>query len=190
MRHRKASSAAFVVLIGATAALLSASNAPAKPGKGHDNSESRVQKGYAIAPVSLNLEGKNRAQVGMGSYLVNAVGSCNDCHSCPSFAPGHNPYSGGDGAINSANYLAGGVAFGPFVSANITPDVTGKPAGFTREQFIQTIRTGHAADDGHPLFVMPWPILRNMNDRDLSAIYEYLSALPHAEPGTCGGAGE
>jgi hypothetical protein len=37
---------------------------------------------------------------------------------------------------------------------------------------------------------MPWPILRNMNDRDLSAIYEYLSALPHAEPGTCGGAGE
>jgi hypothetical protein len=29
-----------------------------------------------------------------------------------------------------------------------------------------------------------------MNDRDLTAIYEYLRSIPHAEAGTCGGAGE
>src|SRR5215813_9228289 len=186
---RRVMSAVCVVLVGAAAWLLSGTSAPAKNAKS-DNSQSRVQRGLAIAPVHLNLEGKNRAMVGMGSYLVNAVGGCNDCHSCPSYAPGHNPFQGGDGAINATNYLAGGVAFGPFVSANLTPDDSGKPAGFTREEFIQTIRSGHDAHDDHLLFVMPWPVFRNMNDRDLSSIYEYLSSIPHAEPRTCGGAGE
>jgi hypothetical protein len=126
----------------------------------------------------------------MGSYLVNAVGACANCHSCPTYTPGHNPEQGGDGEFNGANYLAGGVAFGPFISANITPDASGNPAGLTLAEFIETIRSGHDARDGHLLFVMPWPVLRNMNNRDLTAIYEYLRSVPHAEPGTCGGPGE
>ena len=28
------------------------------------------------------------------------------------------------------------------------------------------------------LQVMPWPVYRNMSDRDLRAIYEYLRAIP------------
>lgn len=153
--------------------------------------DSRIQRGFEIAPVPLDLQGKNRAMVGLGSYIVNAVASCNDCHSCPSFAPGHNPYAGGDGKINSANYLAGGVPFGPFTSRNITPDSTGMPAGLTAEEFVSVIRTGHDPDNpGQLLFVMPWPILRNMTDRDLLSVYEYLRSIPHAEPGECGGAGE
>jgi hypothetical protein len=49
------------------------------------------------------------------------------------------------------------------------------------DEFIQTIRTGkHVHDAGEPLVVMPWPIYRNMVDRDLDAIYEYLSSIPHA----------
>jgi hypothetical protein len=155
---------------------------------------SRVKQGFKIAPVPLNLKHKNRAWVGEGSYLVNAVGSCNDCHTCPSYAPDtlthtNNPYAGGPGLLNTNNYLAGGVAFGPFVSANLTPDQTGKPAGMTRDEFIQTLRTGQHM--GETLQVMPWPILRNMTDRDLRSIYEYLSAIPHAEPGTnCTGPGQ
>src|SRR5215467_261417 len=43
--------------------------------------ESRIRRGFEIAPVPLNLEGKNRALVGLGSYIVNAVGDCNGCHS-------------------------------------------------------------------------------------------------------------
>jgi len=192
MVNKKLVSAACVALVGSAAWLFSGTATTAKNEKpdGSDSTASRVQKGLEIAPVPLNLEGKSRAQVGMGSYLVNAVGLCADCHSCPTYTPGQNPYQGGDGSINPANYLAGGVAFGPFISANLTPDASGNPAGFTREEFIRTIRTGHDAHDDHLLFVMPWPILRNMNDRDLSAIYTYLSSIPHAEPGTCGGAGE
>ena len=96
-----------------------------------DDRDGRIQQGFRIAPVPLDLRGKNRALVGLGSYLVNAVGSCNDCHTCPSYKPGHNPYGppfgppgGGDGQINSANYLAGGTAFNPpgVTSANLTPN--------------------------------------------------------------------
>jgi hypothetical protein len=50
-----------------------------------DDSESaRIKVGYRIAPVALNLRGKNRALVGLGSYIVNAQGGCNDCHTYPS----------------------------------------------------------------------------------------------------------
>ena len=37
-----------------------------------DRNESRILRGFEIAPVPLNLEGKNRALVGLGSYIVNA----------------------------------------------------------------------------------------------------------------------
>ena len=32
------------------------------------------------------------------------------------------------------------------------------------------------------LQVMPWPNYQDMRRRDLTAIYAYLSALPHADP--------
>ncbi|HXG94571.1 MAG TPA: cytochrome C [Blastocatellia bacterium] len=159
--------------------------------KGLGNQEAkRIQKGFEIAPVPLNLKGKDRNLVGLGSYIVNAQAACNDCHTCPSYASGHNPFQGGDGQINAANYLAGGVPFGPIVSANITPDETGKPAGLTFEEYLELIRTGRDPEDGHILQVMPWPIFRNMNDHDIRAIYEYLSSIPHAEPGACSGPGQ
>ena len=62
---------------------------------------------------------------------MNAVGGCNDCHSCPSYTPNDNPYvlGGSRGSVNVANFLAGGVHFGPvIVSPNLTPDVNGKAA--------------------------------------------------------------
>ena len=148
-----------------------------------DAGQSRIQRGYQLAPVPLNLRGKNRELVGLGSYIVNAQGACNDCHTCPPFTPDHDPYTGGDGVPNAANYLAGGTPFGPFVSRNITPDASGKPAGLTRDEFIELMRTGHDPDNpGELLQVMPWPVYGKMVRQDLKAVYEYLSAIPHAEP--------
>src|SRR5512136_1374727 len=72
--------------------------------KDRDNSVipgSQVKQGFEIAPVHLNLQHKNRALVGLGSYIVNAQAGCNDCHTCPSYLPGHSPYTGGDGRINA-----------------------------------------------------------------------------------------
>jgi hypothetical protein len=158
-------------------------------------SSSKVNRGFEIAPVPLNLKRKNRSLIGNGSYIVNAVAGCNDCHTCPSYTPGNDPYSGQQGQVNSTNYLAGGVKFGPFTADNITPDANGLPAGMTLDDFVNSIRTGHEFHTVPPpispiVQVMPWPAYRYMTDGDLRAIYEYLRAIPHAEPGTCSGAGD
>lgn len=130
-------------------------------------------------PIKLNLAGKNPDQVYLGSYIVNAQGACADCHSCPTYAEGHDPYKGEPKQFNTAGYLSGGRAFGPFTSANITPDSTGKPAGITLAQFKNLLRTGH---DPHApeniLQVMPWPIYGMMSDHDLDAVYTYLKSIP------------
>jgi len=54
------------------------------------------------------------------------------------------------------------------------------------EEFLGIMRTGIDPDQAHPQFgpflqVMPWPAFQNMTDRDLRAIYEYLSAIPCIE---------
>jgi hypothetical protein len=157
----------------------------------NDEMKSKIQRGFALAPVPLNLKGKDPALVGLGSYIVNAQAGCNDCHSCPSYKPGHSPFEGGDGQLDSDHYLAGGVPFpaGPVTlySRNITPDASGKPAGLSFEDFLKVIQTGVDPESSSKelLQVMPWPVYRNMSTRELRAIYEFLSAIPSATPGGC-----
>ena len=148
---------------------------------------SKIQIGYAIAPVPLDLKGKNRGLVGLGSYIVNGAGTCSGCHTSPPFVEGGDPFLGQPTQVNASNYLSGGTAFGPFVSRNLTPNRLGRPAGFTLAQFIEVIRTGKDLKNIAPpvpspevnlLQVMPWPEYREMSDRDLTAIYEYLTAIP------------
>ncbi|HXU28996.1 MAG TPA: cytochrome C [Thermoanaerobaculia bacterium] len=148
-----------------------------------DPETQRIVRGFLIAPVPLNLRGKDRALVGLGSYIVNAQAGCNDCHTNPSYAPGHDPYLGEPKQINVERYLAGGREFGPVVSDNITPDEDGKPAGLTFQEFRTLIRTGHEPGEDEILQVMPWPIFKEMKDHDLQAIYEYLRSIPHIDGG-------
>ena len=176
----------------------------------NDRNESKVRKGFQIAPVPLNLKGKDNELVGLGSYIVNAQGDCNGCHSAgpqTEFLPGGNPFFGQPQKINPATYLGGGRDFGPYpgpnssvhiISRNLTPDKTGRAeGGETFAEFLHIIRTGEDVDHLHPtcsatvttnclpppfkgelLQIMPWNIYRNMTNRDLRAIYEYLSAVP------------
>jgi hypothetical protein len=111
--------------------------------------------------VPLDLAGKNRRLVGLGSYLVNAVGDCNGCHSDGTqteYAKGGNPYFGQKPAIvNPKTYLGGGRDFGQFpgpgpfphiISRNLTPDKTGRAeGGNTFAQFKAIIRTGIDTDN-------------------------------------------
>ena len=149
---------------------------------------SRVQQGLAIAPLPLNLQGRNVALVGLGSYIVNAQADCNGCHTVnfDPFLPGGDPFLGEMEMIDPAKYLVGGSPFGPFITRNLRLDpLNGLPAGLTFEEFLLVLRTGtdlHDADHPIPgtpiLQAMPWPFFRNMTDHDIRAIYEYLSALP------------
>ena len=154
----------------------------------------QILRGFQLTPVPLNVRGKNLALVGLGSYIVNGQGACNDCHTAPSFVDGHDPFLGQRERINAARYLAGGTPFGPPgdpntpVSRNLTPRAsTGLPAGLTWEQFRQTLRTGAdlkhrppfvPSEDRDRLQVMPWPVYGKMLDRDLRAVYEFLRAIP------------
>jgi hypothetical protein len=155
---------------------------------------SRIIRGFQIAPVPLNLHGKNLALVGLGSYIVNAQGGCNDCHTSPPYAEGGDPFLGERTKVNAARYLAGGTPFGdptnpdtPF-SRNLTPRASsGLPAGLTWQQFLQVFRTGADLKHRRPfvpsaerdlLQVMPWPVYGDMTDRDLRAMYEYLRSIP------------
>jgi len=131
-----------------------------------DNSdlEAKIQIGFQIAPVKLNLTGKDPTLVGLGSYIVNAENDCNACHNsgtAPNFEylPGANPYANQRKVLNPATYLGGGQNFGPvgppptpdIVTRNLTPDKTGRPeGGHTFEQFRQIIRTGKDFDRLHP----------------------------------------
>jgi hypothetical protein len=139
-----------------------------------DNTDSRIQIGYNIAPVRLNTRGLNPALVGIGSYIVNAQADCNGCHNSPDlggeWADGHNPYFGQPRMVNAKGYLGGGMQFGPFpgqgiggvgplmvYSRNLTPGCDSAPCanplpegGHTLQDFITILRTGHDFDLAHP----------------------------------------
>lgn len=155
----------------------------------------RVQAGKDIirkfVPVKLNLKGKDPSSVYLGSYIVNAQSACANCHSCPTYKPGSNPYNGEPKLFNTTSYLAGGVRVRgggvEAVSANLTQvAANGRPAGLTRTAFVKLLRTGHDPDvPGELIPVMPWPIFGMMTDTDLNAVYDFLSAIPPAKtPGT------
>lgn len=127
-----------------------------------DESDSRIRRGFEIAPVHLNMEGLNPALVGLGSYIVNTEG-CDDCHSAgpqTQYARGGNPFFGQPETINPATYLGGGRDFGTvsgppsphIISRNLTPSTkTGLPEGdHTFDEFLTVLRTGKDFDHLHP----------------------------------------
>jgi hypothetical protein len=194
-----------------------------------DDTNSKIKIGFAIAPVPLNLAGRNKALVGYGSYIVNAVGDCNGCHTAggpPNFnyAAGGNPYFNQPQVVDPTVYLSGGMDFGPvgtptgpksypgpdIITRNLTPNKDGVPeGGWSLSEFKEILRHGLDFDHIHPtctpdqiteinngatpvciptspgntadgdlLQVMPWPTFSHMTDKDIEAIYEYLSAIP------------
>jgi hypothetical protein len=128
-----------------------------------EDSDPRIRRGFEIAPVPLNLDDKDCALVGLGSYLVNLAG-CNDCHDNgpqQQFLRGGNPFFGQKPKqINPSTYLGGGRNFGMtsgppspnIISRNLTPSTrTGLPEGdHTFEEFLEILRTGKDFDHLHP----------------------------------------
>jgi len=126
------------------------------------------------------LRPEERAKVGRGSYLVNAIADCNACHTAP--PGGLIPETVN---VNTVAYLAGGVdigsffGLGPLFSRNLTPH-PGTGLFLTEEQFVETIRFG--ADFRRPggsLRVLPhFPVEFHLALDDLKAIYAYLRTIP------------
>ena len=154
-----------LVVVGVTGTMLiRAPQVLAHDSDDHGNKESKIQQGFAIAPVPLNLNGKDRELVGLGSYIVNALADCNGCHTNnpqTEFTPSGNPYLlppvfSGNQAVNPATYLGGGNDMAQLgnvhiLSRNLTPDKSGLPiGGRTFDEFEKIIRTGVDLDHLHP----------------------------------------
>lgn len=88
------------------------------------------------------------------------------------------------------------------ISRNLTPDKNGRPAGRTLAEFTLLMKTGLDPDhfhlncgtpgvpanncvslpvNGALLQVMPWAFFQSMTDRQITAIYTYLSVIPCLE---------
>lgn len=120
------------------------------------------------------------------------------------------PYFSGKKQVDATVYLGGNQFLGTLgpgpngqiISRNLTPDKTGQPEGHSLSDFILIMKTGVDLDHVHPscsasitnnclappingalLQVMPWSAFQDMTDRQLTAIYTYLSAIPCLEGG-------
>jgi mono/diheme cytochrome c family protein len=139
-------------------------------------------------------------QVKRGEYLVT-TSLCHDCHTPLVMTPngpepdtkralsGHpqnlivkapatlsEPWT----AAASSTLTAWSGPWGVSFSANLTPDSeTGVLQDFTEQQFIQTLRTGRHQGQGRPILPpMPWPLIGQMTDDDLKAVFAYLRQIP------------
>ena len=106
---------------------------------------------FALAPA----EGETPEY---GEYLVT-IGQCRACH---------------------GSELAGGqVNKSAPIGPNLTPG--GELGVWSKEGFIETLRTG-TTPHGHQLDTfMPWKFFRNMSDTELRAVWAYLQSQPELE---------
>ena len=177
---RLSTGVAFLTIAAGTLIVTSLRSEAANDNNPTQDEKLKIQIGQHIVPVTLKLAGKNTDTVYLGSYLVNAIG-CSDCHTNPQYVG--NPFAGDPIQINAAGYMGGGRSFGPgVISRNVTPDAAGQPAGMSYSDFTQAMRNGVDFDHVHPLLqTMPWPRFRSLTDRDMQAIYTYLSTIPCLE---------
>lgn len=147
------------------------SNGRGKEQNNGDTEEQKVQIGFRVNQATLNLVGRDRTLVGLGSFIVNVQAECNGCHSAgpqTEFAAGGSPYLFNPPstvvhqteAVNPATFLGGGRDFGVYpggpvsvniYSRNLTPNNTGRPVGgLSYPEFALTMQTGRDLDLVHP----------------------------------------
>jgi hypothetical protein len=181
MAHKKIVRVAAAVSAVGFIALIGMQLSPTHVHADDENSNKElVEIGLRIAPDFINMAGKDRNLVGLGSFIVHAQADCNGCHgSDPAneYLPAHNPFflppNNYPVKYNQATYLNGGQNFGPagpgivknansplyagpglgpnIITRNLTPDYTGNPeGGHDLGSFINIMRTGHDYDRLHP----------------------------------------
>jgi len=141
------------------------------------------------------------ATLARGKYLVT-FGGCHDCHTpklmtdkgpaldtkrllsgfpssdkIPAVPEGVlGPKSWGGLFTNDLTGWAGpwGVSF----ASNLTSDKETGIGAWTEKAFLQVLRTGKTAGGRPILPPMPWESIRQASDRDLKAMFAYITSLP------------
>jgi mono/diheme cytochrome c family protein len=87
---------------------------------------------------------------------------------------GKSPWVWAGAGTNTAFAGPWGVTY----AANLTPDTATGLGGWSEQQFVATMRTGHQLGTGRPIMPpMPWTNLQHMNDEDLRAVFAYLRVI-------------
>ncbi len=109
-----------------------------------------------------------------GKYLV-AIAGCRNCHT---------PMERGE-FIDDLNYAGGtqiSIEGKSVYSANITPDIETGIGRWTKDDFLSRFQQYKnkviKVKPGEFNTPMPWTSYAGMNDKDLSAIYDYLKTVP------------
>jgi mono/diheme cytochrome c family protein len=155
----------------------------------------------AAAPVPAEERTKQELLT-LGEHLVNTSG-CHDCHTpmkmgsngpepdMSRMLSGHpaamklppppapsGPWLVSIAATNTAYSGPWGISY----TANLTPDMETGLGSWSRDTFIQTIRSGRHLGRGRPILPpMPIPVYRNFSDDELGAIFAYLQTIKPLE---------
>jgi len=150
-------------------------------------------------PESTVAAAPAMSQAERGAYLVNSMG-CHDCHTPWKMGPngpepdmtlalsGHPegmpvtrpvPLPEGWMFAGNATNTAWAGPWGISFTANITSDQNTGLGIWTEDMFLRAIREGKHMGTSRPILPpMPWPMIRNLNDDDLKAIFAYLKSTP------------
>jgi mono/diheme cytochrome c family protein len=127
-----------------------------------------------IAAAAIAEPALSETLLDRGSYLVNGIANCGNCHS-PRQAGGtlSGPALSGGNAI----FALGVTAYPP----NLTPDLETGLGRWTEEQIVTALREGRTPTGDVLRPPMPIPLYRGISDRDARAIAVYLRSLAPVE---------
>lgn len=153
----------------------------------------------ALVALPVAAEDRDSALVRRGALLVG-IGGCMDCHTpfkMGSKGPEKDVARGLSGhpedlqmapppKLEASWNWAGSATMTAFVgpwgisyAANLTPDKATGIGAWSRQDFVQTMKTGKHVGVGRPIVPpMPWQALASLPEKDLHAIYAYLMAQP------------
>jgi mono/diheme cytochrome c family protein len=127
-----------------------------------------VWKLFFFNPGPFVLDPAASAAVNRGSYLVNALGHCGECHTPRNFL----------GATKRSRHLAGAKVGEGTSSPNLTPTRLKKKSDAEVKDFLQTGMT----PDGDVAAESMAEVVRNTTGKlapeDLDALLAYLRSLP------------
>jgi mono/diheme cytochrome c family protein len=133
-----------------------------------------ISPGSAEGPAGIQARSAE-APVERGSYLVNTIGACGNCHGRDA-----------SGNLYTDNTLAGGFVFdeiepelGHVIAPNITPDRDTGIGKWSEADIVVALRNGKRPDGSIIGPPMPIPVYGQLSDQDATAIAAYLlSAKP------------
>jgi mono/diheme cytochrome c family protein len=125
---------------------------------------------------SLSAMATAETAVERGSYLVNTIGACGNCHAREAHGKSFHP----------GRTLAGGFVFdeidpglGHVIAPNITPDRDSGIGRWSEADIVLALRNGKRPDGSIIGPPMPIPVYSQLSDQDATAIAAYLlSAKP------------